>query len=308
MSAPSTRSAGLLLVLALAAGAAFAPGLRADVLEQGRPLKIQDRVPPKAYAFALRDVRLLDSPFKKAMDLDVAYIMSLDMDRLLSRFRQFAGLKPKAPEYGGWESQTISGHTLGHYLTALAKLYESTSDERVKDRIATIVGELQACQKAWGSGFVGGFPRSKEVFAEIKAGNIRTAGFDLNGLWVPWYVQHKLYIGLIDAYYATGDERIKPILTGSTDWAWDAVGGLNDEQFQRMLNCEHGGINEAFAEIYALTGYGKALTLAERFYHKRILDPLAQKKDILTGIHGNTNFPKLIGLARLAVRRRARRR
>jgi DUF1680 family protein len=278
---------------------AFAPFGRADVLEQGRPLKIRDRVPPKAYAFTLRDVRLLDSAFKKAMDLDVAYIMALDMDRLLSRFRQFAGLKPKAPEYGGWESQTISGHTLGHYLTALAKLYEATSDERVKDRVAYIVGELQACQKAWGNGFVGGFPRSKEVFAEIKAGNIRTAGFDLNGLWVPWYVQHKLYIGLIDAFYATGDERIKPILTGSTDWAWDVVGGLNDEQFQRMLNCEHGGINEAFAEIYALTGYDKALKLAERFYHKRILDPLSQKKDILTGLHGNTNFPKLIGLARL---------
>jgi uncharacterized protein len=293
------RAVTAIFVSAFIATAFPVPPLRADVLEQGRPLKIQNKVPQKAYAFTLRDVRLLDSPFKKAMDLDVKYLMSLDMDRLLSRFRQFAGIKAKAPEYAGWESQTISGHTLGHYLTALAKLYEATSDERVRDRISYIVDELAVCQKAWGNGFVGGFPRAKEVFDEIKAGNIRTAGFDLNGLWVPWYVQHKLYMGLIDAYYATGNEKIKPILLGSTDWAWGVVGGLTDEQFEKMLNCEHGGINEAFAEIYALTGYERALRLAERFYHHRILDPLAQKKDILTGIHGNTNFPKLIGLARL---------
>jgi DUF1680 family protein len=251
------------------------------------------------YAFSLRDVRLLDSPFKTAMELDAAYLLSLEADRFLSRYREFAGLKPKAETYGGWERATISGHSLGHYLTAISKLYASTGDERLLEKVNYTVDELLLCQKAWGNGFVGGFPKSKEVFAEIKAGNIRTAGFDLNGLWVPWYNLHKLYMGLVDARLYCDSEKAKDILIKSTDWAWDVVGGLTDEQFEKMLHCEHGGINEAFAEIYALTGYQKALKLAERFYHHRVLDPLARREDNLTGLHSNTQIPKLIGLARL---------
>ena len=275
------------------------PRARADTLQANLPLKIKDKVPQKAYAFSLCDVRLLDSPFKTAMELDAKYLLSLEADRFLSRYREFAGLKSKAEAYGGWEKATISGHSLGHYLTAISKLYACTSDIRLLERVNYIVDELAQCQKAWGNGFVGGFPRSREVFAEIKAGNIRTAGFDLNGLWVPWYNLHKLYMGLVDACLYCGNEKTKDILIKSTDWAWDAVGHLSDEQFEKMLHCEHGGINEAFAEIYALTGYEKALKLAERFYHHRVLDPLAREEDKLTGLHSNTQIPKLIGLARI---------
>ncbi len=275
------------------------PEVRADTLQANLPLKIKDKVPQKAYAFSLCDVRLLDSPFKAAMELDAKYLLSLEADRFLSRYREFAGLKSKAEAYGGWEKATISGHSLGHYLTAISKLYACTSDRHLLERVNYIVDELAQCQKAWGNGFVGGFPRSREVFTEIKAGNIRTAGFDLNGLWVPWYNLHKLYMGLVDACLYCGNEKTKDILIKSTDWAWDMVGHLSDEQFEKMLHCEHGGINEAFAEIYALTGYEKALTLAERFYHHRVLDPLAREEDKLTGLHSNTQIPKLIGLARL---------
>ncbi|MBN2269237.1 MAG: glycoside hydrolase family 127 protein [Sedimentisphaerales bacterium] len=271
----------------------------ADTLVPNQGLKIEDKAPQKVYAFGLGDVRLLDSPFKTAMELDVKYLLSLEPDRFLTRFREFAGLKPKAETYRGWETATISGHSLGHYLTAVSKLYASTKDKSLLKRINYIVDELGQCQKAWGNGFVGGFPRSREAFAEIKAGNIRSAGFDLNRIWVPWYNLHKLYMGLVDACLYCGNEKAKDILVKSTDWAWEMVGGLSDEQFEKMLDCEHGGINEAFAEIYALTGYEKALKLAKRFYHHRVLDPLAREQDNLTGLHSNTQIPKLIGLARL---------
>jgi len=294
MTRRTLLSSALLLVLVN-----FCPSLCADTLVAGQPLKVKDKAPQKAHAFALGDVRLLESPFKDAMDLDAEYLMSLEPDRLLSRYRQFAGLKPKAQTYGGWETATISGHTLGHYLTAVSKLYASTTDRKLLKRVNYIVDQLAECQKAWGNGFVGGFPKSQEAFAQIKAGNIRSAGFDLNGIWVPWYNLHKLYMGLVNVNLNCGNEKTKDILIKSTDWAWDMVGGLSDEQFEKMLHCEHGGINEAFAEIYALTGYEKALKLAERFYHHRVLDPLAREEDRLTGLHSNTQIPKVIGLARL---------
>lgn len=277
----------------------FPVSLWADSLMKDYPAQVSSAVEQQVYAFRLSDVKLLDSPFTQAMELDAQYLARLEPDRFLHCFRKYAGLEPKAPQYGGWETATISGHSLGHYLTAIALLYAAGGDEEFKQRVDYIVDELAECQQAWGNGFVGGFPRSQEVFTEIKNGTIRSQGFDLNGLWVPWYTQHKLFMGLVDAYLYCGNEKARQILIGLTDWSWDCVGRLTDEQFQRMLDCEHGGMNEAFAEVYAITGDQKALALAERFYHHRILDPLAAREDKLNGIHGNTQIPKLIGLARL---------
>lgn len=121
--------------------------LLADTLVPNQGLKTEDKAPQKVYAFGLGDVRLLDSPFKTAMELDAKYLLSLEPDRLLSRFREFAGLKPKAETYGGWETATISGHSLGHYLTAVSKLYASTKDRSLLKRVNYIVDELAQCQR-----------------------------------------------------------------------------------------------------------------------------------------------------------------
>ena len=66
-----------------------------------------------------------------------------------------------------------------------------------------------------------------------------------------------------------------------------------------MLACEHGGINETFADLYAITGNQRYLELAEKFYHKFVLDPLSRCEDKLTGLHANTQIPKVIGSARI---------
>lgn len=171
----TTRKVYLFATLAVFTPIIFStvPKVLADTLQSNLPLKVKDKVLPKAYAFSLFDVRLLESPFKTAMELDAKYLLSLESDRFLSRYRKFAGLEPKAEAYGGWERATISGHSLGHYLTAVSKLYASSDDQRLLDRVNYIVDEPAECQKAWGNGFVGGFLRSQEVFAEVKAGDIR---------------------------------------------------------------------------------------------------------------------------------------
>jgi len=260
--------------------------------------KVAPVVEMKARAFGLEDVRLLDGPFREAMERDRAYLLRLEPDRLLHRFRKFAGLEPKGEIYGGWETATISGHSLGHYLSASSMMYASKGDTRLRDKVNYIVEELAACQEKHGDGYVAGFPNGRKVFAEIARGEIRSKGFDLNGLWVPWYTQHKLFAGLFDAYRYCGNKKALTVASKLGDWAIAVTKDLTKEQFQTMLACEHGGINESLAELYAQTGEKKYLELSRRFHHEKVLGPLAQGVDCLPGIHANTQFPKVIGAAR----------
>jgi DUF1680 family protein len=260
---------------------------------------VRDRIRREARAFDLTDVRLLDGPFKKAMLLDAEYLLRLEPDRLLSWFRKEAGLKPKGEVYGGWEARGIAGHSLGHYLTACAMMFASTGDVRFRERVNYIVNELELCQRAGGNGYVAAIPNGKKIFSEVAAGDIRSQGFDLNGGWVPWYTLHKLFAGLLDANQYCGNTKALTVVVKLADWADTTLANLTEEQFQRMLACEHGGMNESLAELYARTGNEKYLRLSRRFHHKAVLDPLARREDRLQGKHANTQIPKLIGLARL---------
>lgn len=263
------------------------------------PWAKENAVPLRAEAFPLDQVRLLDGPFKHAMELDAKYLLSLNSDRLLSWFRKEAGLPPKGQVYGGWESRGVAGHSLGHYLTACALMYQATGDARFKERLAYLIDELRACQEANGNGYLAAIPRGKEIFAEVAQGDIRSQGFDLNGGWVPWYTEHKVFAGLRDAYVLAGIPKALTVYQGMGDWVLDVTRTLNEEQWQRMLACEHGGMNEIMADLYALTGEAKYLEVARKFRHRAILDPLAARRDELAGKHANTQIPKLIGAARI---------
>lgn len=252
----------------------------------------------KAKPFSLHDVKILGGPFKHAMELNRSYLLRLEPDRLLARFREYAGLQPKAPQYEGWEAMTLSGHTLGHYLSACSMLYAALDDERFKERVEYIVDELEVCQDAHGDGYVSGIPHAKEIFLEVATGKIESKGFDLNGLWAPLYTLHKLLAGLRDAYHLVGVSKALLIATKLTNWLNGIFSGLTDEQMQEVMECEFGGITETFVDLYADTGNEAFLKLAQKFWHKAILDPLLEKKDSLPGRHANTQIPKIIGLAR----------
>ena len=261
---------------------------------------VKDKVKVEARPFPLSDLRLLEgSLFKHAMDKDARWLLDLEPDRLLHRFRLNAGLQPKGEIYGGWETLGVSGHTLGHYLSACSMMYAASGDVRFKERVDYIIRELAECQYARKTGYVGGIPDEDKIWAEVSAGDIRTEGFDLNGGWVPWYTLHKLWAGLIDAYRYTDNEEARRVVTRLSDWAVNSFGHLSEEQFQKMLRSEFGGMNEVLAEMYAITGNKDYLRLAHQFYHQAILDPLSEKRDELAGKHSNTQVPKIIGEARL---------
>lgn len=250
--------------------------------------------------FPLQDVKLLSSPFQQAQQTDLHYILALNPDRLLAPFLREAGLTPKAPSYTNWENTGLDGHIGGHYLSALSMMYAATGDTEVYHRLNYMLNELHRAQQAVGTGFIGGTPGSLQLWKEIKAGNIRAGGFDLNGKWVPLYNIHKTYAGLRDAYLYAHNDLARQMLVDLTDWMIDITSGLSDQQMQDMLRSEHGGLNETFADVADITGDKKYLELARRFSHKVILDPLIKDEDQLTGMHANTQIPKVIGYKRVA--------
>lgn len=247
----------------------------------------------------LHEVQLLDGPFLHAQNTNKKYLMDLDTEKLLAPFRREAGL-PFNETYGNWESTGLDGHMGGHYVSALALTYASTRDKAVLKRLQYVIAELKKCQEKLGSGYIGGIPESKKMWDEIAAGNIRADNFSTNGRWVPWYNLHKVYAGLRDAYRYADSKDAKKMLVKLSDWTIALTKHLSAEQMQAMLRTEHGGMNEIFVDVADITGDKKYLQLAEAFSHQAILQPLAQQTDQLTGLHANTQIPKIIGFKRYA--------
>jgi DUF1680 family protein len=250
--------------------------------------------------FPLTDVKLLEGPFLHATELDMKTLLNYEPDRLLSKFYTEAGLKPKAEHYMGWENESLAGHSLGHYLSSCSMMYQTLGDTAFLNRVNYIVDELKKLQDADGDGYIGAFPNGKKIFEnEVAKGNIRAQGFNLNGIWSPFYTQHKILAGLRDAYQLCGDTTALYVEKRFADWIGSVVAPLTDDQVQKMLHCEYGGISETLADLYADTKDQKYLQISRIFYDKAVLDSLKAKRDILPGKHCNTNIPKLIALARL---------
>lgn len=250
--------------------------------------------------FPLQDVKLLESPFLQAQQTDLHYIMAMNPDKLFAPFLREAGLTPKAPSYTNWENTGLDGHIGGHYISALSMMYAATGDTTVYNRLNYMLDELYRAQQAVGTGFIGGTPGSLQLWKEIKEGNIHAGSFNLNGKWVPLYNIHKTYAGLRDAYLYAGSDLARQMLIALTDWMADITSGLTDGQMQDMLRSEHGGLNETFADVADITGDKKYLELARKFSHKTLLEPLTKDEDCLTGMHANTQIPKVIGYKRIA--------
>ncbi|HNS21359.1 MAG TPA: glycoside hydrolase family 127 protein [Sedimentisphaerales bacterium] len=268
------------------------PGIKGfeEVLVQAKPLD-------------LANVRLTGGPLKHAQDLDAKYLLELEPDRMMAGYRLRAGLEPKAKGYGGWDavdSRQLTGHIAGHYLSAVSLMYAATGDTRFKERADYLVQEMKEVQDKRGNGYLGAIMDAQgtdgeQIFQQVSQGNIRSGGFDLNGLWSPWYTLHKTYAGLRDAYRYTGNQTALDVEIKFSAWAEGIVSKMTDAQIQRMLNTEFGGMNEVFADLYADTGDVRWLNLSYKFEHRSFIEPLQRHQDNLGGTHGNTQVPKLLG-------------
>lgn len=250
----------------------------------------------KAETFPLRSVRLLTGRLRDNLERDSAWMASISVNRLLHSFRNSAGVYAgveggyeSVPKLGGWESLDcdLRGHTTGHLLSAYALMHAATGADVFKNKGDSLVDGLAQVQTAIGNGYVSAFPE------ELINRNMRG-----QSVWAPWYTLHKLLAGLIDQYALEGNRQALDVALRFADWAYDKLKGVPDETRRLMLRNEFGGINEAFYNLYAITGDEKHRWLAEFFHHNEVIDPLYDGEAEFGTRHTNTFIPKVIAEAR----------
>ncbi|MBQ0019537.1 MAG: glycoside hydrolase family 127 protein [Bacteroidales bacterium] len=279
--------------------------------------------------FDLEEVTLLDGPLKTAQDLNIKYLMSYDVDRLLTPFVRQSGLsattdtrnkyykwETKHPNFANWGSPDfdLSGHIGGHYMTALALAYAACHDEatqaKILARIDYIINVVKDCQDAYDSdktgmyGFIGGQPMN-DNWKKLYKGD--TDGFWNGAKPVPFYCQHKILAGLRDlAIYTHDDDTFqratisKELFKKMCDWSINVVSKLSDDALQRVLWTEHGGMNETLADAYKMFGESKYLTAAKRYSDMGMVNGMQSlDKNFLSGKHANTQVPKYVGFIRV---------
>lgn len=253
-----------------------------------------------------RNITLLSSVFSQSEKIGREYLDGVDIDRLLSPIFEAHNMPApnNAKRYGGWERKSannwekspetfsLAGHSLGHFLSALSECYAKSGDEKLKQKILYIVSQLESVQNNAKSGYIGGC--KENCFTELFDKNLTSWA---EGYWVPWYNLHKIFKGLTDAYSVTEDQTVLRVLLRFADWACDGLSDFSDEDFEKMLEYEHGGMNEVFANLYRITKNEKYLYFAEKFTHKKLFRFLLKGEDKLDGWHANTQIPKVTGMA-----------
>lgn len=256
-----------------------------------------DEVGVAAYAFDLSQVTLGEGRWMENQDRTLTYLHAVDADRLLYNFRSNHGLDTGGVDpTGGWEAPDFPfrSHSQGHFLTAWAQCYAQLKDETCRSKATYVVEELAKCQAnndavGFSTGYLAGFPES-----EFEALEDRT----LSSGNVPYYAVHKTLAGLLDVWHYLEDEAARDILLSMAAWVDTRTGKLSYDQMQTMMDTEFGGMNEVMADIFHATGDETWLTVAQRFDHAEVFDPLASNEDKLNGYHANTQVPKWIGAIR----------
>ncbi len=279
--------------LVSAAGSAFgwAPAAGAAT----RPVRPEAGV--SAFPFELGQVRLTASRWLDNQNRTQNYLRFVDVGRLLYNFRANHRLSTNgAATNGGWDAPNFPfrSHVQGHFLTAWAQLWAVAGDTTCRDKATSMVAELAKCQAnnsaaGFTAGYLSGFPESD--FDNLEAGRLTNGN-------VPYYCIHKTMAGLLDVWRYVDSTQARDVLLNLAGWVDRRTGRLSYAQQQSVLGTEFGGMNAVLTDLYQYTGDARWLTVAQRFDHAAVFDPLAANRDQLNGLHANTQIPKWIGAAR----------
>jgi DUF1680 family protein len=272
----------------------FTIGLVAAPLATAQVSPMVPEAGVSAHAFDMSQVTLSNSRWSDNQKRTLSYLKAVDVDRLLYNFRATHKLSTAgAAKNGGWDAPNFPfrSHAQGHFLTAWVQCYATLRDTTCRDRATYFVAELAKCQAnnaaaGFSTGYLSGFPESD--FTALEQGKLTSGN-------VPYYAVHKTMAGLLDAWRILGDTKARDVLLAQAGWVDARTAKLSSAQMQKMLGTEFGGMNDVLAAIYQLTGTKKWLTVAQRFDHAAVFDPLAANQDKFDGLHANTQVPKWIG-------------
>ena len=255
--------------------------------------------------FDLDDITMTDSYCTNAFDKEIEYLLSFDMNRLLAGFRENAGLNTYgAKKYGGWENTNIAGHTVGHYLTAIAQAYQNpnisdTQRQKLLSNMKTLIDGMRECQNnsKGKAGYIwaGGHPNSNNV--EVQFDNVEKGKSNIfDDAWVPWYTMHKLIAGIVDVYNATGYENAKTLGSNLGDWVYNRCKGWDSNKQRTVLSIEYGGMNDCMYELYMITGKDSHAVAAHYFDETNLHEAVLKGgSNVLNNKHANTTIPKFLG-------------
>jgi len=154
----------------------------------------------------------------------------------------------------------------------------------------------------WGKGYISAYPPDQFIMLE----NGANYGGGKTQVWAPYYTLHKILAGLMDIYELSGNEKALKIVEGMGDWVHTRLSQLPTETLLIIWNSyiagEYGGMNEAMARLYRLTGEPRYLEGAQIFDNIRLFfgdanhsHGLAKNVDLFRSLHANQHIPQIMG-------------
>jgi DUF1680 family protein len=250
---------------------------------------------PSLSRFKTGQIRFLPGYYQQAFDANRKYLKELDSDMLLYSYRFSAYLRTPGTPCGGWETplNPNKGSFLGHYLSACAQTIAISNDQELKAKADAIVDELAKIQEIHGGWVQATGP---ERFLTMEGAFKGDDDFAV--ITAPFYVVHKTLAGLMDMYELTGNKKALAVAIRFADWVKTRIDTWSEEKLQKILEREHGGVEESYFQLAQITGDKKYGAIGTRLEHHAVIDPLADRKDNLAGLHANTQLPKYLGEAR----------
>ena len=154
----------------------------------------------------------------------------------------------------------------------------------------------------WGTGFISAYPPDQFIMLEHGA----TYGTQDSQIWAPYYTLHKILAGLLDTYELAGNKKALEIARGMGAWVYARLSALPPEtraiMWSRYIAGEYGGMNEAMARLFRLTGERRFLETAKLFDNTAVFfgdaahdGGLARRVDTIRGKHANQHIPQITG-------------